>query len=88
MDAFDEKKNGSAGRARGHSMLSFLKSVKQEQNDGEHPGISFKRLHPQDIGKAGVSAASVRPSIVNATGRVVSDSHVSALTVALQGTGK
>jgi len=81
MDKNNHKKDGSTGRVRGHSMLSPLKIMNQEQKAGntllqDHPGISFERLRP--------NAASTRPSLINATGRVVSESQVSTLTMTLQ----
>jgi len=84
------KKDGSVGRARGHSMLSPLKATAQEQGVGEepqrsHPGISFGRLHDgKAIIKVAAGASDVRPSLGTAKGRVVSESRVSALTMALQ----
>lgn len=86
------KKDSSAGRARGFSMLSPLKTMNQDLKAGsapqhDHPGISFERIRPQDIGKV-TAGAGVRPSLVTASGRVVSESQISALTMALQAAGK
>jgi hypothetical protein len=87
MDA-NTKKDGSAGRARGHSMLSALKiignvQVHEEESQQDHPGISFQRLR-QGLG----GAAGIRPSMASTAGRVVSATHVSSLTMALKAAGQ
>ena len=95
MDAIT-KKDGSVGRARGHSMLSTLKAMSQEQAVGGEPqrghsGISLERLHAvngQDVGKVVGGGLDARPSIDTATGRIVSESRVSALTMAFQRASK
>jgi hypothetical protein len=84
--------DSSAGRARGYSMLSPLKTMTQELKAGsapqhDHPGIFFERRRPQDISKV-TAGAGVRPSLMTATGRVVSESQISALTMALQAAGE
>lgn len=82
-------KDASVGRARGHSMLSPLKATNQKQDLGEelqqdHPGISSERPHDsQRITKVAASATVGRPSLIHAKGRIVSESRVSALFMAL-----
>jgi hypothetical protein len=89
MDGNKENTEISAGRTRGHSMLSTLKATTTEHRG--HPGMPFE--HADEVNGQGGSqntglSFGKRPFLDVMQGRVASGGGVSALTEALHAEGE